>query len=93
MISVAMVSMQSDTPATPNVCYLPGFTWTNPLGQTYHTRGEPIIPDLPPPLPRPTDPDPPGTPMTWDGPTFSPPQPPPPPTRPPPTEPPDQPPF
>ncbi|MGH3768995.1 MAG: HNH endonuclease signature motif containing protein, partial [Pseudonocardiaceae bacterium] len=76
------------TPTQPQASH---FTWTSPLGQTYHTRGEPIIPDLPPPLPRPTDP--PGTPITWDGPTFSPPPPPPPPTRPPPTELPDQPPF
>lgn len=42
------------------------FTWTSPLGCTYRTRGEPVIPDLPeppkppplrpPPLPLPEDP-------------------------------------
>ncbi|HET9118393.1 MAG TPA: DUF222 domain-containing protein [Pseudonocardiaceae bacterium] len=66
------------------------FMWTSPLGQTYRTRGEPIIPTLPQPLPRDTDTDPPGVPMTWNGPVFCPP---PPETRPPPTELPDQPPF
>jgi hypothetical protein len=25
------------------------FTWTSPLGRTYHTRGQPITPPLPPP--------------------------------------------
>ena len=28
------------------------FTWNSPLRQSYHTRGEPLIPDLPEPLPR-----------------------------------------
>ncbi|MGH3824805.1 MAG: HNH endonuclease signature motif containing protein [Pseudonocardiaceae bacterium] len=69
------------------------FVWTSPLGQTYPTRGEPITPDLPQPLPRDADPDPPGVPMTWEAPIFCPPEPPPPPARPPPTELPDQPPF
>ncbi|MGH3692899.1 MAG: hypothetical protein ACRDRX_02660, partial [Pseudonocardiaceae bacterium] len=70
------------------------FKWISPLGQIYHTRGEPITPDLPPPLPRDThpDPDPPGIPMTWEGSILHPPEPPPP-ARPPPTELPDQPPF
>ncbi len=68
------------------------FTWTSPLGQAYHTRGEPVIPDLPQPQPR--DPDPPGLPMMDEGPILhlaepSPPQP----ARPPPTELPDEPPF
>ncbi|MGH3872475.1 MAG: DUF222 domain-containing protein [Pseudonocardiaceae bacterium] len=69
------------------------FVWTSPLGQTYPTRGEPIIPDLPQPLPRDPDPHPPCLPMTWDGPILHRPEPPPPPTRPPPTELPDEPPF
>ncbi len=77
-----------------SVCHLPGVVWTSPLGQTYHTRGEPITPDLPQPLPRDIDPDPPGAPMTWEGPILlHPPKSPPPPARPPPTELPDQPPF
>ncbi len=70
------------------------FVWTSPLGQTYRTRGEPITPDLPQPLPRDVDPDPPGAPMAWEGPILlHPPESPPPPARPPPTELPDQPPF
>lgn len=28
------------------------FTWTSPLGRTYHTRGQPIMPPLPPSAPR-----------------------------------------
>jgi hypothetical protein len=76
----------------PNVCYHTRFVWTSPLGQTYRTRGEPITPDLPQPLPRDPDPHPPGIPMTWDGPIFSQPQSPPP-AHPPPTELPGQPPF
>lgn len=68
------------------------FIWTSPLGQTYRTRGEPITPDLPDPLPRNPDPQPPGIPMTCDGPILPPPQPPPP-ARPPPVELPDEPPF
>ncbi|MGH3873570.1 MAG: DUF222 domain-containing protein [Pseudonocardiaceae bacterium] len=69
------------------------FVWTSPLGQIYRARGEPIIPNLPQPLPRDVDPDPPGVPMTWDGPIFCLPEPSPPPTRPPPAKPPDHPPF
>ncbi|MDQ2788915.1 MAG: hypothetical protein M3Y73_04070 [Actinomycetota bacterium] len=69
------------------------FVWASPLGQIYRTRGEPIIPDLPQPLPRRVDPDPPGVLMTWEAPTFRPPEPLPPPTRPPPAALPDQPPF
>lgn len=69
------------------------FVWTSPLGQTYRTRGEPITPDLPQPLPRDVDPDPPGIPMTWEGPVLHPPEAPPTPARPPPTRLPDQPPF
>ena len=33
------------------------YQWTSPLGQIYRTRGEPIRPDLPEPLPRPRDPE------------------------------------
>ncbi|MGH3909589.1 MAG: type IV toxin-antitoxin system AbiEi family antitoxin [Pseudonocardiaceae bacterium] len=34
---------------------LPGhFTWTSPLGRRYHTRPQPIITDLPSPLPAPS---------------------------------------
>lgn len=69
------------------------FGWTSPLGQSYHTRGEPLIPDLPTPLPRDPDPDPEGLPMTFDGSILHRPEPPPPPTRPPPTPLPDEPPF
>ncbi|MQA14581.1 MAG: hypothetical protein GEV09_10535 [Pseudonocardiaceae bacterium] len=70
------------------------FVWTSPLGQTYHTRGEPIIPDLPEPLPRHIDPEPDGLPVMCEGPILLPPEPePPPPARPPPTELPDEPPF
>ncbi len=37
---------------------IPGhFTWTSPLGRTYHTQPPPIINDLPEPRPRPDDPD------------------------------------
>ncbi|MGQ0719491.1 MAG: HNH endonuclease signature motif containing protein, partial [Pseudonocardiales bacterium] len=68
------------------------FIWTSPLGQTYRTRGEPLTPDLPQPLPRDVDPDPPGIPMMFEGPILHPPQPPPP-ARPPPAALPDQPPF
>ena len=32
------------------------FEWTSPLGQVYRTRGEPIAPPLPEPLPRPDEP-------------------------------------
>ncbi|HZA18428.1 MAG TPA: hypothetical protein VE645_16325, partial [Pseudonocardiaceae bacterium] len=48
------------------------FIWNSPLGQTYRTRGEPITPDLPQPLPRDADPDPdpPGVPMTFEGPIL-----------------------
>jgi hypothetical protein len=35
------------------------FEWISPLGQVYRTRGEPITPPLPQPLPRPEEPDPP----------------------------------
>jgi hypothetical protein len=69
------------------------FTWTSPLGQTYHTRGEPLILDLSQPLPRDIDPEPPGVPMTLEGPILSLPEPPPPPARPPPAALPDEPPF
>jgi hypothetical protein len=69
------------------------FTWSSPLGRIYHTRGEPLIPDLPEPLPRDPDPDPPDSPTTSEGPILHRPQPPPPPARPPPPKPPDQPPF
>ncbi len=69
------------------------FVWTSPLGQTYATRGEPIMPDLPQPLPRDIDPDPPGVPMTLEGPILCLPEPSPPPERPPITVLPDQPPF
>ncbi|MGQ0719257.1 MAG: hypothetical protein ACT4NP_18475, partial [Pseudonocardiales bacterium] len=69
------------------------FIWTSPLGQTYRTRGEPLILDLPQPLPRDVDPDLPGVPMTWEGPVLRLPEPPPPPARPPPARLPDQPPF
>ncbi|MGH3902542.1 MAG: hypothetical protein ACRDTA_30645, partial [Pseudonocardiaceae bacterium] len=69
------------------------FTWTSPLGQTYHTRGEPITPNLPQPLPRDLDPDLPGVPMTFEGPVFYRPQPPPSPARSPPAQLPDPPPF
>jgi hypothetical protein len=68
------------------------FSWTSPLGQTYRTRGEPLILDLPQPLPRDLDADPPGIPMTWEGPILHLPEPPSP-ARPPPAELPDQPPF
>ncbi|MGH3547216.1 MAG: DUF222 domain-containing protein [Pseudonocardiaceae bacterium] len=34
------------------------FTWTSPLGRTYHTAPPPIINDMTEPLPRPDDPDP-----------------------------------
>ena len=56
------------------------FVWTSPLGRTYRTRGESIIPPLPDPVPRadPTDPtDTPGTsdpadlPILWRGPPPS----------------------
>jgi hypothetical protein len=68
------------------------FTWTSPLGQAYHTRGEPIIPDLPQPLPR--DPDPQRLPMMDEEPILHLAEPPSPqPARPPPTELPDEPPF
>jgi hypothetical protein len=33
------------------------FVWTSPLGQTYHTRPQPITTDLPDPLPGPEYPD------------------------------------
>lgn len=33
------------------------FTWSSPLGRTYHTQPPPIITDLPEPRPRPDDPD------------------------------------
>ncbi|MQA13162.1 MAG: DUF222 domain-containing protein [Pseudonocardiaceae bacterium] len=70
------------------------FVWTSPLGQTYHTRGEPITPELPDPHPREPDPDPPGLALTFEGPILHQPEPPPPPpARPPPTELPDEPPF
>ena len=35
------------------------YEWTSPLGHSYQTRGEPVRPDLPDPLPRPRDPEPP----------------------------------
>ncbi len=69
------------------------FVWTSPLGQTYRTRGEPLIPAQPQPLPRDVDPDPPGAPITCEGPVLRLSEPPPPPARPPPAELPDQPPF
>jgi hypothetical protein len=34
------------------------FTWTSPLGRTYHTQPPPIIANLPEPRPRPDDPGP-----------------------------------
>ncbi|MGH3575021.1 MAG: HNH endonuclease signature motif containing protein, partial [Pseudonocardiaceae bacterium] len=34
------------------------FTWTSPLGRTYHTQPPPITHDLPEPRPRPDNPDP-----------------------------------
>ncbi len=70
------------------------FSWISPMGQHYHTRGEPIIPDLPQPLPRDPDPDPRGLPLMDEGPILHRPEPPPPPpARPPPTPLPDEPPF
>ena len=33
------------------------FRWRSPLNQTYWTRGDPIAPDLPEPLPRPDSAD------------------------------------
>lgn len=71
------------------------FVWTSPLGQTYRTRGEPVIPDLPESLPRETDPEPDGVPMMWEEAILVPPepQPPPRPARPPPTELPEEPTF
>jgi hypothetical protein len=71
------------------------FIWTSPLGKTYRTRGEPIIPGLPQPIPRNVDPEPgpPGVPMTFDGPILHLPEAPPPPARPPPAGLPDRPPF
>ncbi|MCA1672345.1 MAG: HNH endonuclease, partial [Actinobacteria bacterium] len=33
------------------------FTWTSPLGRVYHTRPQPIVTDLPDPLPGPEYPD------------------------------------
>ena len=33
------------------------FVWHSPLGQVYRTRGDPIAPDLPDPVPRNNDPD------------------------------------
>ena len=34
------------------------FTWTSPLGRTYHSQPPPILTNLPEPRPRPDDPDP-----------------------------------
>jgi hypothetical protein len=51
------------------------FEWTSPLGQIYRTRGEPIAPPLPEPLPRPDEP--PGANGSWyEGPILLPPDPP-----------------
>jgi hypothetical protein len=69
------------------------FIWASPMGQSYHTRGEPLIPDLPPPLPRNPDPDPQGLPMMFEGPILHLPGLPPQATGPPPPELPNDPPF
>lgn len=47
------------------------FTWRSPLGRTYRTRGAPVVPDLPEPVPRmhEDDHDPAGA-RTYDGPIF-----------------------
>ncbi len=46
------------------------FHWTSPLGQTYTTRGEPIMPALPDPQPGEPESEPPGTPPQSEHPTF-----------------------
>ncbi|HEY3893800.1 MAG TPA: DUF222 domain-containing protein [Pseudonocardiaceae bacterium] len=69
------------------------FVWTSPLMRIYHTRGEPLIPDLPQPLPRNHEPDPPDISVNCEAPILLLPPPPASPARPPPAGPPDQPPF